>query len=383
MVKLMDSIQRQPGSPDLVRWHLLDDNYNLIKPVESFLRYKLLGGSSPGTCKVYAQKLFVFWKYLELKQLDWRDFTKLHMAEFGHWYLTGGVLLNEKARHQDLDEIPPKLDESTVNLALTVVTLFYDFCTDNGTTEDKRLRDYRRLYRSQSGRSPVVGLNNVRYKESRKYPGTLTSEQIRILIDACRTARDKLIIWLLADSGMRIGELLGLHLSDVNWSTRKLKIVRRQNPNHAYAKGQERELSINGLMQDGEFCELVSEYLDVEYPIEVGKRLGHSMMFVVLHRGAPSYGKPLSPQNINKLLKRLKQKTQIDLERLYPHLFRHTFATHNIRQGRSKGKGKEEIGKSVQRQLGHKRYETTVNTYDHSFNEATLLEEFERIVKPK
>ena len=371
----MDSIQRQPGSSDLVRWHLLDDNYSLIKPVESFLRYKFLGGSRPGTCEVYAQKLFVFWKYLELKQLDWRDFTKMHMAEFGYWYLTGGVLLNEKARYQDLDEIPDRLNESTVNLATGVVTQFYDFCTEKGTTEDKHLR-------SQSGKSSV-GLKKVRYKVSRKYPGTLTSEQIRILIDACRTARDKLIIWLLADSGMRIGELLGLHLPDVNWSTRKLKIVRRQNPNNAYAKGQERELSINGLMQDVEFCELVSEYLDVEYPIEVGKRLGHSMMFVVLHRGAPSYGKPLSPQNINKLLQRLKQKTQIDLDRLYPHLFRHTFATHNIRQGRSKGKGKEEIGKSVQRQLGHKHLDTTLDTYDHSFNEATLLEEFESIVKRK
>lgn len=382
MVKLMDSIQLQPGSPDLVRWHLLDDNYCLIKPAESFFRSKFLGGSSPGTCKIYAQKLAVFWKYLELKQLDWRDFKKQHMAEFGYWYLTGGVLLNEKARHQDLDAIPAKLDKKTVNLALTVVTLFYDFYTEKGTTEDKHLREYRRLYGSQSGKSPV-GLKKVRYKESRKYPGTLTSKQIRILIDACRTARDKLIIWLLADSGMRIGELLGLHLSDVDWGTRTLKIVRRQNPNHAYAKGQERELSISGLMQEVEFCELVSEYLDVEYPTKGGKRLGHSMMFVVLHQGAPSYGEPLSPQNINKLLQRLKQKTQIDLDRLYPHLFRHTFATHNIRQGRSKGKGKEEITKSVQRQLGHQRYETTLDTYDHSYNEDTLREEFESLVKPK
>ena len=73
--------------------------------------------------------------------------------------------MNEKARHQDRDEIPAKLDDKTVNLATTVITLFYDFCKDNRTTEDKHLREYRRLYGSQSGKSPV-GLKKVRYMSS-------------------------------------------------------------------------------------------------------------------------------------------------------------------------------------------------------------------------
>ena len=287
-------------------------------------------------------------------------------------------------------EIPAKLDEKTVNLALTAVGLFYDFCTTNGTTESKRLRDYRMTEGSQRGKllagyvkQSSVGVKRVRYKVSRKFPGTLTSEQIRILIDACSRARDKLIIWLLAELGARIGEVLGLHLSDVDWSARILKIVHRQNPNHAYAKGQERSLGINLLMQDVEFCEIVSEYLEQEYPHEVVQRLGHGMMFIVLHRGSPSYGQPLSPQNINKLLQRLKQKTEIDVKRLYPHLFRHTFATYNIRQVRRKSLEKLEIAKVVQRQLGHKSISTTIDIYDHSFDEAELVEEFERIVKSK
>jgi len=226
-----------------------------------------------------------------------------------------------------------------------------------------------------------VGVLKVRYKESHKFPGTLTSEQVRVLINACHKARDKLLIWLLADTGMRVGELLGLHMSDIDWNAQTLQIVRRENPNHARAKGRERELSIVGLMRDTQFCEIVSQYLDEEYPHEVAQRLAHNMMFVVLHQGAHSYGQPLSPQNLNKLLQRLKQKTGIDVERLYPHLFRHTFTTHNIRQGRCKGKGKEEIAKTVQRQLGHKSISTTLDIYDHSFQSAELIEEIERVVK--
>jgi integrase len=107
------------------------------------------------------------------------------------------------------------------------------------------------------------------------------------------------------------------------------------------------------------------------------------MFFVVLHRGSPSYGKPLEPQNLNKLLKRLHKKTGIDLKRVYPHLFRHTHATHNIREGRQKGKDNSKVAKNVQRQLGHKSVSTTLEVYDHSFQEAELAEGIERVVKSK
>jgi len=344
---------------------LLSDNYQLIKPVERFLRFKQLSGSATGTIKIYAEKLKAFWDYLDLKGIEWTNFTVRHKAEFGYWYLTGGLVLGGKALLLDFHNISARRNEKTVNLALTAVTQFYDFYTANDMVEDKQLREWRMSKGEQQGdlagyiKQSPVGCKKVRYKESYKFPGTLTSEQIITLIDACCTARDKLILWLLADTGMRKGELLGLHLSDVDWNARIVRIVRRENPNHAYAKGRERDLSIARLIQDVKFCEIVSQYLDKEYPHEVVQRLGHGMMFVVLHPGSPSYGQSLEPQNLNKLMQRLKHKTDIDVERLYPHLFRHTFATHNIQQGRHKGKQKEEVVKTVQRQLGHKSINTT------------------------
>lgn len=377
-----------PDGTTLVRWHLLDNNYQLIKPVERFLRFKQRGGSATGTIKTYAEKLQALWQYFEIKGFDWRNFELRHLAEFGYWYLTGGLLLDSSVAPINSDNIPTRRNEKTVNLAQTAVTQFYEFHASTGTVEDEQLREYRMPRGAQrSGllagyrKQKPVGCKKVRYKESHKFPGCLTQSQILTLIDACRTARDKLILWLLADTGMRKGELLGLHLSDVNWNSRIVSIVRRENPNHAYAKGRERDLSIAELMRDTQFCEIVSGYFDEEYPDEVVQRLGHDMMFVVLHQGSPSYGRPLEPQNLNKLLQRLKQKTDIDVERLYPHLFRHTYATHNIRQGRRKGKEKEIVAKTVQRQLGHKSITTTLDTYDHSFNEAEIAQEVESILK--
>ncbi|MHC5823550.1 MAG: tyrosine-type recombinase/integrase, partial [Nostoc sp.] len=211
----------------------------------------------------------------------------------------------------------------------------------------------------------------------------LTPDQVDTLINACYQDRDKLILWLLDDTGMRKGELLGLHWSDIDWNARTLKIVRRDNVNHAYAKGRERTLSLAELMKDREFCKILKKYSDIDYPHDVVKNLGHDMVFVVLHKGSTSYGKPLEPQNLNKLLKRLHQKTDIDITRVYPHLFRHTFATRTIREGREKRQDQEKTAKSVQRQLGHKSIATTLDIYEHSFDEAEMLNEMERVTQEK
>ena len=134
-------------------------------------------------------------------------------------------------------------------------------------------------------------------------------------------------------------------------------------------------------MREAEFCSILSKYADEEYPHDIAKAYGHNMVFVVLHQGAASYGQPLEPQNLNKLLHRLKEKTEINIERVYPHLLRHTFASHNIHEGSKKGKGKEEIAKTVQRQLGHKSIATTLDIYDHSFSEAELMKSIKRLIK--
>lgn len=382
---VLDSYERLPDGTELLRWHLLNDNYQLIKPVEKFLRFKQRGGAAIGTLKTYTEKLKQFWTYLKLKDLEWQDFNgRNHLSEFGYWYMTGN-LLNAKAS-MDGNTEQAKRSERTVNLALTVITQFYEFHTAVGTTEEKHLRTYRRSRGRKKGgilaghfKDSLANTKSVHYREPKKYPGTLNSDQIGCLIDACRFARDKLILWLLADTGMRIGELLGLHWSDLEWGKRTIQIVRRDNPNQAYAKGQERELSVASLLQDYEFHALFEQYVENEYPHEVVQKLGHDMMFVVLHLGATSYGQPLRPQNINKLIKRLHQKTGIEVERIYPHLFRHSFATHQIREARKSGENKDDVAKIVQRQLGHQSIATTLDIYDHSFNEAELEKAIRRL----
>ena len=119
------------------------------------------------------------------------------------------------------------------------------------------------------------------------------------LADACYTYRDRLIVMLLRETGVRRGELLGLHLVDVQDFDVKgrIRIVRRNdNPNGAKAKGTEREIPV--LHNRQEIQETFHAYLLEEYPPEAEKAQ-HGMLFVNLD--GKYIGKPMSSARLNDL----------------------------------------------------------------------------------
>jgi len=71
---------------------------------------------------------------------------------------------------------------------------------------------------------------------------------------------------LLRETGVRRGELLGLHLDDVKDLnvTGRIRIVRRSNPNGTWAKGAEREIPL--LHNRETVLETFNAYLIEEYP---------------------------------------------------------------------------------------------------------------------
>ena len=164
---------------------------------------------------------------------------------------------------------------------------------------------------------------------------------------------------LLRETGIRRGELLGLHLVDVaDFDSRgRIRIVRRNNnPNGATAKGTEREIPI--LHNRDAVKETFHAYLLEEYPSEAEK-LGHGMLFVNLE--GQYIGKPMSSARLNSLFYQLEERTGI---KAYPHLFRHTFATRMLQSGY--------LDQYVQQLLGHKSIATTKDIYSHVIDEMSL-----------
>ena len=89
----------------------------------------------------------------------------------------------------------------------------------------------------------------------------LTPQQVQALLDGCEHLRDRLLLAVLYDTGMRIGEALGLRHNDIAAAEREITVVRRDNDNGARAKSIiDRTVPVSA-----ELVRLYADYLHAEY----------------------------------------------------------------------------------------------------------------------
>ena len=283
------------------------------------------------------------------------------LADFVNWYLLGGDV---EVIHESLRECVSKRSPKTVNQAMTAIQGLYEFHAAEGRIDDKRFIKLAHGWGKHGGflrgivKSGPERRKRVKLKEPKVFPGCLSDADVARLVEGCLNYRDKLIVMLLRETGLRRGELLGLHLVDVQDVdvTGRLRVVRRDNPNGAWAKGTERVVPI--LHNRRAVQEMLRSYLLEEYPPEA-EQLGHGMLFVSLE--GEQRGQPMSLVRLNKLFEELHSRTGI---KAHPHLFRHTFATRMLQQGY--------LDQYVQQLLGHRSISTTKDIYSHVLDEMSL-----------
>lgn len=176
-----------------------------------------------------------------------------------------------------------------------------------------------------------------------KLPRVLTVEEAESILDACTRLRDRLLFALLFDTGMRIGEVLGLRHDDLVVAEREVRIVSRINENGARAKaGRSRTVPVGA-----QLLRLYSDYLHVEYG-----DLDNDYVFVNLWGGR--VGHAMSYRTVYDLVGRLRRRTGLDFD---PHWFRHTAATRMLRDSVPL--------EVVSTLLGHASVTTTMDIYGH------------------
>lgn len=341
---------RIPDS-DQVTWLVLDDDYLPVQPIQSYLRYLESIERSPNTVHAYAGHLKLYWEFLRDLHLNWMDVALENLAEFIHW------LRNPDPRVVSIQPQQSKRTEKTVNAILAAVCGFYEFQERLGTTEGVDVYRYQFqpgrkykpfLYHINKGKEVRTRL--LKLKEPKTFSGTLTQEQIKQLVLACKRKRDKFLICLLHESGIRIGEALGLRHEDIHTSgSNEIYIIPRDNnANGARAKSN----SCRVVHVSKELMTLYSDYLIEEYPDDADS----DYVFVNIWEG--QIGNPMTYSAVASLFNRLEKKTGVDAR---PHLFRHTHATDLIRDGWDMA--------HVQKRLGHASVQTTIDTYTHLTDE--------------
>ena len=202
-------------------WTVLGADHRPVGPVEEFLEYHRVTGSSPHTVRGYAKGLQLWWRYLELDGRDWAGADVPALAGFVSWLRQGtppGVVLLDPAAAAG-----PGLAESTLATRLAAVVGFYRYHHDahgvapalaRAWSGPPRRRRYRAFLAHLDGRSRTSRRSPMPVRpRCREVCPLLTPAQVAAILQACAardaasgewsgSLRDRLLFATLAESGM-------------------------------------------------------------------------------------------------------------------------------------------------------------------------------------
>lgn len=150
--------------------------------------------------------------------------------------------------------------------------------------------------------------------------------------------RDSLILEMLYATGMRVGELVNIKVSDINHSNKTIKIL---------GKGNKERLAYYNKITE----KRLNDYLENGRP----KLIKKSTDYLFLNNS----GGKLTTRGVELILDKTIKKTSLS-KHLTPHMLRHSFATHLLNEGCDL--------LSVQELLGHASLSAT-NIYTHVTND--------------
>lgn len=274
--------------------------------IQNFLDFiSVERGLSQNTIISYRQDLFAYMDYLENKGIIELSMTnKNHIVDFMFFQKDKGINANSIARR------------------LAAIRMFYRFLVRERIlkTDPTSLIESPKLWK--------------------RIPETLSVNEIESLLSQPNVRdkqglRDKAILETLYATGMRVSEAVNLRKDNVNFDIGFLRCIGKGNKERIIPLGSKAQASIK-------------RYLETVRPRLLKDKESE---FLFLSR----LGKKLSRQSFWKLIKKYAKDARIK-KPMWPHILRHSFATHLLERGADL--------RSVQEMLGHSSISTT-QLYTH------------------
>jgi site-specific recombinase XerD len=265
--------------------------------VNGFVLTKQTEGKSPRTVEFYRENLKRFLWYVERQSWpdDIRMINEWHIREFL------GYLANEECRWglegNGSETSHRKVSHTTIHHYFVILANFFGWVVNEGFLKE----------------SPTAKIKVAKPKMKTIKPYTL--EEISRMLTICDYdyehnakflgSRNKAIVLVLLDTGVRLSELLGMTLDDINTSNGNIQVVGKGNK---------------------------------ERVVRIGKVAQKALWRYLMH--CPNNGisklwlseekRPMSPSGVQSLIKRLKERAKVGGSGSV-HRFRHTFALNFLR----------------------------------------------------
>ncbi|MFZ1299679.1 MAG: tyrosine-type recombinase/integrase [Leptotrichiaceae bacterium] len=315
-----------------VTWLVLDDNLDPVDEVTQFALYLDGGGASLNTVRAYVPRVARFLNWCHVQGVDWSRISLPHLVLY--------------KRTLEAEPTPAGRTRTgkTVNAHITAVIEFFRFCARAGFIESvvvDRFVEVKHLRflpggmpRREGGVERIVTAKVIKAKEVTRPPEALNEDEVNALLAAAGNIRDLFLIQLMVETGLRVGETLGLHREDLHFLPDSralgcavlgahLHVRRRVNDNNALAKSHyPRSVPVGSAV--------VETYRDYQY--ERDRLVPQSCSaFVFLNMYATTgRDSPMKYQNTRNCLRRVAQRAGVEA-RL--HMLRHTAGTAWARSG--------------------------------------------------
>lgn len=355
----------QPVSTDHgERWIIIDSKHHPVVHFNRYLKFLDSLGRAQNTLLSYARHLKLYGDYLELREID--PLAIASKPDDGPLEVLSGFLLwlqhpdtvNSK-RMLFIGEVPIARKPSTINVIMETVLSFYDYLARDGIADPLQVyREGVAPSRFKSFLYEMVQKKHIIRKSlfhMTAQPNSLefvTPELYRMILAECRCWRDKAIVGIMYEGGLRLGETLGLYVADLEVWNSKINIVPREgNTNHTFVKRK----AAGSVYLPNDVLEAVSAYC-------IHERQAYTSEFLFLNLHGSTAGQPMIPDTVEKLFRRISKSLGVPI---HPHMCRHGCATARLEAGW------DEL--SIKQQLRHASISST-RIYEH-FRDGLLKEQ--------